>query len=103
MTGAVIATLVVCLIVIVVLVVAAFWLTLRRKHGKPSYQDAQGHFRLRKQVAEAGPEPVLATPDYVPNERVNPLDGLTVPQDPENGPDAGGISGRARRRPIPGD
>ena len=99
MTGAVIAILVVCLIIILVVVGVPLWLTFRRKHAKPSYQDAQGH----AQVREGGTDAVLSSPDYVPAERVNPLDGLTVPQEPEQGPTTGGLSGQARRRPVPGD
>ena len=99
MSGAVLSNWPLSLIVILVIVGVPLWLTFRRKHAKPSYRHAQEHFRVK----EAGPDAVLGTPDYVPAERVNPLDGLTVPQDPEHGPPAGGQSGRARRRPVPGD
>ena len=90
MTGAVIANWPLGLIVILAIVGVPLWLTFRRKHTKPSYRDAQEHFRVK----EAGPDAVAGTADYVPAERVNPLDGLTVPQDPENGPAAGGVSGK---------
>ncbi|MGP8000758.1 MAG: hypothetical protein ACLPKI_26070 [Streptosporangiaceae bacterium] len=103
MTGAVIADWLLGLLVILVVVGVPLWLTLRRKHTRPSYRDAQNHSRLRKRVAEDGPEAALRTPDYVPAERVNPLDGLTVPQDPGHGPAAGGQSGRPGRKPTPGD
>ena len=99
MTGAVIANWPLGLIVILAIVGVPLWLTFRRKHTKPSYRDAQEHFRAK----EAGPDAMAGTADYVPAERVNPLDGLTVPQDPENGPAAGGVSGKAPRRPVPGD
>ncbi len=99
MTGPVIAMWVVCAIIILAIVGVPLWLTFRRKHAKPSYRDAQGH----AQVREAGADAVLGSADYVPAERVNPLDGLTVPQDPEQGPPMGGLSGQARRRPVPGD
>jgi hypothetical protein len=99
MSGAVIANWPLALIIILAIVGVPLWLTFRRKHAKPSYRDAQEHFRAK----EAGSEAVLKSPDYVPAEQVNPLDGLTVPQDPDNGPEAGGVSGRAHRRPIPGD
>ncbi len=104
MTGTVIAIWsVVCLIVILAIVGGSLWLTFRRKHKKPSYQDAQEHARLREQVDQGKPDATLGTPDYVPAERVNPLDGLTVPQDPDEGPPMGGVSGKARRRPVAGD
>jgi hypothetical protein len=89
MTGALI---VICLTVIVLVVGVPLWLTFRRKHTKPTYRDAQAHFQMK----ESGPA-AARTPDYVPAERVNPLDGLTVPQDLEYGPAVGG------RKPTPGD
>ena len=45
------------------------------------------------------PKAALSTPDYVPAERVNPLDGLTVPQSSE----AGRESAWPGRTPTPGD
>lgn len=99
MTGAEIIMWVACLIIVLAIVGVPLWLTFRRKHTRPSYRDAQEHFRVK----EAAPDAVAGTADYVPAEKVNPLDGLTVPQDPENGPAAGGVSGKAHRRPIPGD
>jgi hypothetical protein len=103
MPGAVIANWPLSLIVILAIVGVPTWLTFRRKHTKPSYRDAREHFRVKEQVDKTGPEAGLRTPDYVPAERVNPLDGLTVPQDPEHGPAAGGRSGRPGRKPTPGD
>ncbi len=99
MTGTVIAVLVLCVLIVLVIVGVPLWLTFRRKHTKPNYRDAQGHAEVR----EAGTDAVLSSPDYVPAERVNPLDGLTVPQEPEQDPPMGGLSGQARRRPVPGD
>ncbi|HTT51067.1 MAG TPA: hypothetical protein VMH35_06695 [Streptosporangiaceae bacterium] len=103
MTGAVIANWPLGLLVILVIIGVPLWLTFRRKHTRPGYQDAQNHSRLRKRVAQDGPAAALHTPDYVPAGRVNPLDGLTVPQHPEHGPAAGGRSGRPGRKPTPGD
>ena len=45
------------------------------------------------------PKAALSTPDYVPAERVNSLDGLTVPQSSE----AGRESAWPGRPPTPGD
>jgi hypothetical protein len=103
MTGAVIANWPLGLIIFGVIVALVLVPTYRFKHKKPSHRDAREHFRVKERVNKGSPEAVLTTPDYVPAERVNPLDGLTVPQDPEHGPPAGGQSGQARRRPVPGD
>jgi hypothetical protein len=104
MSGTVIAIWsVVCLVLILAIVGGAMWLTFRRRHGQPSYEHAQEHAQLREQVEQGNPEATLGTPDYVPADRVNPLDGLTVPQDPDEGPPMGGLSGEARRRPVAGD
>lgn len=103
MTGAVIANWVLGGLIILVIIGVPLWLTFRRKHTKPSYRDAQEHFRIKEQVKNEGPRAALRTPDYVPAARVNPLDGLSVPQDPEHGPAAGGQSGRPGRKPTPGD
>jgi FtsZ-interacting cell division protein ZipA len=102
MTGAVIANWPLSLIIFVAIVALVLVPTYRFRHKKPSHRDAREHFRVKEQVDKGSPEAVLTTPDYVPAERVNPLDGLTVPQDPD-GPAAGGPSGQARRRPAPGD
>ena len=99
MTGAVIANWPLSLIIFVVIVALVLVPTYRFKHAKPSHRDAREHFRLKKRVTKDSPEAVLTTPDYVPAERVNPLDGLTVPQDSEGGR----LSGRPDRRPTPGD
>jgi hypothetical protein len=99
MPGAVIANWPLCLIIFVVIVALVLVPTYRFKHTKPSHRDAREHFRFRERVNKGRPEAVLTTPDYVPAERVNPLDGLTVPQDPA----ADQPSGRPGRRPTPGD
>jgi hypothetical protein len=96
MAGALIA---VCVIIFVGIVGLVLVPTYRLKHKKPSHRDAREHFRLRERVSKDGPEAALSTPDYVPAERVNPLDGLTVPH--EQG--AGQQSGRPGHTPTPGD
>lgn len=103
MTGAVIANWPLSLIIFVAIVALVLVPTYRFKHKKPSHRDAREHFRVKEQVDKGHPEAALATPDYVPAEQVNPLDGLTVPQDPEHGSPMGGQSGQARRRPVAGD
>jgi hypothetical protein len=99
MPGAVIANWPLSLIIFVAIVALVLVPTYRFKHTKPSHRDAEEHFRVKEQVDKEGPKAALSTPDYVPAERVNPLDGLTVPQDP----DAGRQSGQPGRRPTPGD
>lgn len=99
MPGAVIANWPLSLIIIVVIVGLVLVPTYRFKHTKPSHRDAREHFRVKERVDKEGPRAALATPDYVPAERVNPLDGLTVPHDEG----AGQQSGRPGHTPTPGD
>ena len=99
MPGAVIANWPVSLIIIVVIVALVLVPTYRLKSRKPSYRDAREHFRVKERVDKEGPETALSTPDYVPAERVNPLDGLTVPHDQG----AGQQSGRPGHTPTPPD
>jgi hypothetical protein len=74
MSGAVIANWPIALLIIVAIVGVPLWLTFRRKHVRPDYRDARAHYEAK----EAG----TGTGDYVPAERVNALDGLTVPHQP---------------------
>jgi hypothetical protein len=103
MTGALVLNWILCALVIVAVIGVPLWLTFRRKQTQPTYRDAREHSQVRKQVEKEGPPAALRTPDYVPAARVNPLDGLTVPQDPEHGPAAGGQSRRPGHKPTPGD
>ena len=77
MTGAVIANWPIALLIIVAIVGVPLWLTFRRKHVRPNYHDAHAHYAAK----EAG----TGTGEYVPAERVNALDGLTVPHQPGTG------------------
>jgi|SRR5689334_22437692 hypothetical protein len=99
MSGAVIANwplgLGIFLVIMAVVLVPTYWF----KHTKPSHRDAREHFRVKERVNKEGPQAALTTPDYVPAERVNPLDGLTVPHDQG----AGRQSGRPGHTPTPGD
>ena len=74
MSGAVIANWPIALVIIVAIVGVPLWLTFRRKHVRPDYRDAHAHYEAK----DAG----TGTGEYVPAERVSPLDGLTVPRQP---------------------
>lgn len=99
MPGAVIANWPLSLIIFVAIVALVLVPTYPLKHTNPSHRDAREHFRVKERVEREGPQAALSTPDYVPAERVNPLDGLTVPQPPGTGRE----SARPGRTPTPGD
>jgi hypothetical protein len=99
MTGAVIANWPLCLAIFLVIVAVVLLPTYWVKHTKPSHHDAREHFRVKERVNKEGPSAALSTPDYVPAERVNPLDGLTVPHEQGTGQQ----SGRPGHPPTRGD
>lgn len=77
MPGAVIANWPIALLIILVIVGASLWLTLRRKHVTPDYRDAHAHYQATESGSPSG--------EHVPADRVNALDGLTVRHEPRNG------------------
>ena len=99
MPGAVIANWPLCLSIVLFIVAVVLVPTYWFNHTKPSHRDAREHFRVKERVNKEGPQAALSTPDYMPTERVNPLDGLTVPHD--HG--AGRQSGRSGHTATPGD
>jgi hypothetical protein len=87
MPGAVIANWPIALLIIALIVGVPLWLTFRRRHVSPDYRDARTHYQ-----AKASGSAAAQTGEYVPADRVNALDGLTVPhqsrQAADNGPAA---------------
>lgn len=84
MSGAVIANWPIALVIIVLIVGVPLWLTFRRRHVRPDYRYAQAHYQAKvsgSAAAQAG--------EYVPADRVNALDGLTVAHQPRKAADNG--------------
>ena len=77
MSSAVLANWPIALVIIALIVGVPLWLTFRRKHVKPDYRDAHAHYEAK----ESG-SPAAQAGEYVPADRVNALDGLTVPHEP---------------------
>lgn len=79
MSGAVIANWPIALLIVVAIVGVPLWLTFRRKHVRPDYRDAHAHYEAKESGSGTG--------EYVPADRVNSLDGLTVPHQSRTGQD----------------
>jgi hypothetical protein len=84
MPGVVIANWPIALLIIALIVGVPLWLTFRRRHVSPDYRDAHAHYE-----AKASGSPAAQAGEYVPADRVNALDGLTVPHEPRHATDEG--------------
>jgi hypothetical protein len=73
MTGDIIATWPIALLIVLAIVGIPLWLTLRHRHAAPDYRQARAHHRAKQAAPSAG-----ATSDFVPTEPVVAVDGLTI-------------------------
>lgn len=77
MSGAVIASWPIAVLIIALIVRVPLWLTFRRKDVSSDYRHAHAHYAAKSSGSAAA-----QAREYVPPDRVNALDGLTVPHEP---------------------
>ena len=82
MSSGVLANWPIGLVIVLVIVGVPLWLTFRRRHKAPDYQEARTHFRAKENPGKAA-----TTSDYIPTDRVVATDGLTVARSPLADPD----------------
>jgi hypothetical protein len=73
MTGVIIATWPIALLIVLAIVGIPLWMTLRHRHAAPDYREARAHHRAKQDAPSAG-----AASDFVPTEPVAAVDGLTI-------------------------
>jgi|SRR5882757_7035313 hypothetical protein len=73
MTGVIIATWPIALLIVLAIVGIPLWMTIRHRHAAPDYREARAHYRAKDTAASGNP-----TSDFVPTERVAAVDGLTI-------------------------
>ncbi len=73
MTGVIIATWPIALLIVLAIVGIPLWMTLRHRHAAPDYREARAHHRAKQAAPSTG-----AARDFVPTEPVAAVDGLTI-------------------------
>jgi hypothetical protein len=73
MTGVIIATWPIALLIVLAIVGIPLWMTLRHRHAAPDYREARAPHRARQAAPSAG-----AASDFAPAEPVAAVDGLTI-------------------------
>jgi hypothetical protein len=73
MTGVIIATWPIALLIVLATVGIPLWMTRRHRHAAPDYREARAHHRSKQAAPSAD-----ATSDFGPAEPVAAVDGLTI-------------------------
>lgn len=73
MTGAIIATWPIALLIAAAVVGVPLWMTVRHRHAAPDYREARAHYQARQAAPGAA-----ARSDFVPTQPVAAVDGLTI-------------------------
>ena len=78
MNGVIVANWPIALLIVLAIVGIPLWMALRHRHAAPDDHEARAHQRATRAAAGEPAPSETATSDYIPDEPVAAIDGLTI-------------------------